>query len=57
MRVGFDKKCGVYLNKKIKDQKNTGTRHEIDCNLDLAYILCENKWDGKIEFELKKRRF
>jgi ADP-heptose:LPS heptosyltransferase len=49
VRVGYNKKCGFYLNKKIKDNSDKGDRHQIDCNLDLAYLFCDKKWDGNIQ--------
>ena len=34
-RVGYNKKLGVFLTKKIKDLKHLGEKHEIDYNLDV----------------------
>ncbi|MDD4202709.1 MAG: glycosyltransferase family 9 protein [Candidatus Omnitrophica bacterium] len=50
LRVGYNKKSGFYLNKKTKDISSKGDRHQIDCNLDLAYLFCDRKWDGNIQF-------
>lgn len=34
-RVGYNKKLGILLTKKIKDLKHIGEKHEIDYNLDV----------------------
>ncbi|MDP3787057.1 MAG: lipopolysaccharide heptosyltransferase II [Candidatus Omnitrophota bacterium] len=34
-RVGYDKKGGVFLTKRLKDVKHLGEKHEIDYNLDV----------------------
>ncbi len=34
-RVGYDKKGGIFLTKRLKDNKHLGQKHEIDYNLDL----------------------
>lgn len=34
-RVGYDKKGGIFLTKKLKDVKHLGEKHEIDYNLDV----------------------
>lgn len=39
IRVGYDRKWGVLLNKKIKDLKSLGIKHEIDYNFDLVKTI------------------
>lgn len=39
VRVGYDRKWGFLLNKKIPDRKHLGLKHEVECNLDLASLL------------------
>lgn len=35
LRAGYDRKWGFLLNRKIKDSKEQGLRHEVDYNLEL----------------------
>ena len=35
-RVGYDRKGGIFLTKKLKDNKHLGQKHEIDYNLDVV---------------------
>lgn len=37
-RLGYDKKGGIFLTKKLKDLKHLGEKHEIDYNLDLLRL-------------------
>jgi heptosyltransferase-2 len=39
LRIGYDRKWGFLLNKKIKDLKCSGIKHEVDYNLDLVRLL------------------
>lgn len=36
IRVGYNRKLPFFLNKKIKDTKNAGLKHEVEYNLDLV---------------------
>ena len=38
-RVGYNRKCGFLLNRKIEDKKFEGLRHEVDYNFDLLRVL------------------
>lgn len=38
VRVGYDRKAGYLLNKKMKDLKALGLRHEVEYNLDLVRL-------------------
>ncbi len=38
VRVGYDRKWGFLLNRKIQDKKYLGQKHEIDYNLELAAL-------------------
>lgn len=38
-RVGYDKKGGVFLTKKLKDVKHLGEKHELEYTLDLVRCL------------------
>ena len=39
VRVGYDRKWGFLLNRKIQDKKHLGQKHEIDYNLELAGLV------------------
>lgn len=46
-RLGYDRKWGIFLTKKIKDVKHLGEKHEVDYNLDLLrHIGIEAKDKG-----------
>jgi len=38
LRAGYDRKWGFLLNRKIKDTKEQGLRHEVDYNLELLRV-------------------
>jgi ADP-heptose:LPS heptosyltransferase len=38
-RVGYDRKWGFLLTRKLKDTKHLGNRHEVDCNLELVGLV------------------
>ncbi|MDP2830800.1 MAG: glycosyltransferase family 9 protein [Candidatus Omnitrophota bacterium] len=38
-RVGYNRKWGFLLTHKLKDTKHQGTRHEVDCNLELVSLI------------------
>jgi len=38
-RIGYDRKWGFLLTRKLKDTKHLGDRHEVDCNLELVGLL------------------
>lgn len=48
-RIGYDRKWGFLLTKKMPDRKASAGRHEIDMNLELASLACDRTWDGRIE--------
>ncbi|MFC1804527.1 glycosyltransferase family 9 protein [Candidatus Omnitrophota bacterium] len=39
VRVGYDRKWGFLLNRKIKDRKHLGEKHEVEYNLELVSLL------------------
>ncbi|MDD5431413.1 MAG: glycosyltransferase family 9 protein [Candidatus Omnitrophica bacterium] len=39
IRVGYARKMGHLLNRKIKDEKHLGLKHEVEYNLDLVNLL------------------
>ena len=45
-RVGHDRKCGFFLNKKLR-KNSLSSVHEIEKNLSLARLVSEKSWDGR----------
>ena len=39
LRAGFDRKWGLFLNRKIKDERDKGLKHEVEYTLDLLREL------------------
>ena len=52
VRVGYDRKFGVLLTHKIKDTKDLGNRHEVDCNLELVGLLGAKTLDKTIKIKI-----
>lgn len=48
LRVGYARKCGFLLNKKLKDDKYLGLKHEVEYNLELAELAGAKIEDKKI---------
>lgn len=48
-RVGYARKWGFLLTKKMPDRKASARRHEIDMNLELASLASDRTWDGRLE--------
>ena len=44
LRVGYQRKWGFCLNRKIKDEKFSEAKHEVEYNIDLLKLIC-NKTD------------
>jgi len=58
LRVGYDRKWGFLLNRKIPDRKDLGIKHEVEYNLELVGLIgakTENK-SLKIEIPPDKLR-
>lgn len=51
-RVGYDRKWGFLLNRKIKDDKSLGLRHEVDCNLNLVKLIGAKTEDKTLMLKL-----
>jgi len=39
LRLGYNRKWGILLNRKTEDRKNLGKKHEIEYNLELAGLI------------------
>lgn len=50
LRAGYDRKWGFLLNRKMKDRKHLGLKHEIDYNLELAGLI--GATTGKIDYSI-----
>ena len=45
VRTGYDRKCAFLLNRRIKDKKAEGLKHEVDYNLELLRELSRSSGD------------
>lgn len=52
IRVGYARKWGFLLNKKIKDDKYLGLKHEVEYNLELAELAGAKIQDKKIHLNI-----
>lgn len=49
LRVGYNRKAAVCLNRKIEDLKSKAVKHEVEYNLDLVGLLCSDKKVPRID--------
>ena len=49
-RAGYARKWSFLLNKKIADDKERASRHEMESNVALVKQVCVRDWDGHWEF-------
>ncbi len=47
-RVGYGRKWGFFLTRRMVDQKAYSGRHEIESNLELVGLVSDKVWDGKL---------
>ena len=57
VRVGYDRKWGFLLTKKIKDTKHIGDRHEVDCNLELVGLVGAKTNDKSLSIKVEEGSF
>lgn len=57
VRVGYDRKWGFLLTKKIKDTKYLGNRHEVECNLELVGLADAHTQDKSISLRVSESFF
>jgi len=50
VRVGYDRKWGFCLNKKIEDKKYLNNMHEVEYNIELVSLICNKKYIPQLEF-------
>jgi ADP-heptose:LPS heptosyltransferase len=55
LRLGYDRKWGFCLNKKIEDKKFLADKHEIEYNIDLVKLICKNVFTPEIELPVDSR--
>jgi heptosyltransferase-2 len=53
LRVGYDRKFGFLLSRRLKDKKNLGERHEVEYNLELAELAGAKTGDSSISLAVK----
>lgn len=54
-RLGINRKWGFLLTKTIRDSKSGADRHEIDRNLELAGLISDKNWDGKLALPVDEK--
>lgn len=52
LRVGYNRKFGFCLNRKIEDEKYKAQKHEVEYNLDLMKIFCSDVYVPKIDLAI-----
>lgn len=55
LRVGYDRKFGFCLNRKIKDEKYQGMKHEVEYNLDLMKLVCKDIYAPAVDLAVDGR--
>ncbi len=55
IRVGYDRKWGFCLNKKISDKKYLENKHEIEYNIDLVQLICKRVFIPQVELPIDKK--
>lgn len=54
VRLGYDRKWGFLLTKKIKDTKHLGDRHEVECNLELVNSVGAHTQNKSLSIKVNK---
>lgn len=55
LRVGYDRKFGLLLNRKLRDKKYFGDRHEVEYNLELAGLAGAITEDKELSISIDSR--
>lgn len=55
LRVGYDRKWGFCLNRKIRDEKHLAQKHEIEYNIDLVRLICSKVFLPNITLPIGKK--
>ncbi|MDO8489471.1 MAG: glycosyltransferase family 9 protein [Candidatus Omnitrophota bacterium] len=57
IRVGYDRKWGFLLTHKLRDTKDQGDRHEVDCNLELVSLIGANTQNKSLTIKVNENLF
>ena len=57
LRAGYDRKWGFLLNRKTKDRKYLGEKHEVEYNLDLAALVGAKTRDTTLGLKIDAHAF
>jgi len=52
VRIGYQRKWGFCLNRKIKDEKFSESKHEVEYNIDLVNLICENTYIPDVDLKV-----
>jgi len=55
LRIGYDRKFGFLLNRKLKDTKHLGQKHEVEYNLDLVSLLPARTGDRRLSLKIREK--
>jgi len=55
LRIGYARKWGFCLNRKIADRKNLEEKHEIEYNLELVRLICKKMFIPEINFSTEEK--
>lgn len=55
-RVGYDRKWGFLLNKKIPDNKDLALKHEVEYNLELVNVIGAKTEDKSLKIEIPQEK-
>lgn len=55
LRVGYSRKWGFCLNRKIKDEKFLESKHEMEYNIDLVSLICKKVFIPQIELNIDSK--
>jgi heptosyltransferase-2 len=56
LRVGYEKKWGFLLNRKIPDKKDLGLKHEVESNLELVGLIGAKTEDKSLRINLSQEK-
>ena len=55
LRVGYGRKWGWCLNRKIKDKKHLADKHEAEYNIELTSLICQDSFIPEIDLPVDKK--
>lgn len=54
VRLGWARKWGALLTHRLRDDKHSALRHEIDSNINLVSLLTDKAWDGRLSLAVER---